>query len=103
MPAGLNVGRVAPGLLVAASSCVKTLYPASMLDAISLGRAESSTSRAFSGLSADCGADITDVGDAMRDVNAFSGDEAACSDVSRSWSESEEGSVITLVTARGSG
>ncbi len=83
MPVGLNGGRVASVLLVAASSCVKTLYPASILDAMSLGRAESSTSRAFTGLSADFGADISDVGDAMGDVAAFPGDVTACSNVSR--------------------
>lgn len=44
-----EVGLAVSALLVASKSCVTTLNPASMDDATSAGRAESSTERAFSG------------------------------------------------------
>lgn len=48
-----EVGLAVSALLVASRSCVTTLNPASMDDATSVGKAESSTERAFSGCS--CG------------------------------------------------
>jgi hypothetical protein len=48
-----EVGLAVPALLVASRSCVTTLNPASIDDATSAGKAESSTERAFSGSS--CG------------------------------------------------
>jgi hypothetical protein len=55
---GRVIGLGVPTMLVANSSCVATLKPASMDETTSLGRAASSTERAFCEASAGCEADM---------------------------------------------
>jgi hypothetical protein len=56
-----EVGLGVSALLVASRSCVTTRNPASIDEATSTGKAESSTERAFSGSSCDCGRDMVSV------------------------------------------
>jgi hypothetical protein len=59
---GRVVGSDVPTSLVANSSCVTTLKPASIDDATSLGRAASNTERAFSDASVVCEPDMVEAG-----------------------------------------
>jgi len=74
----MEVGLEVAALLVASRSCVATLKPASMEDATSEGRAESSTERAFCGCSCGRELDMVSVG-LLNKVARFSMSEAACS------------------------
>jgi hypothetical protein len=74
----MEVGLGVAALLVASRSCVTTLKPASMEDATSEGRAESSTERAFCGSSCGRELDMVSVGPLSK-VARFSMSEAACS------------------------